>query len=889
MSDDDDVEELIARLAADGEVAESGVFSVDPELAVEKLREFQLSDPVRFVLCWVRAAVLLEATRVDIEVEASDVRLKFDGRILAAEELDVLWSSVMGSRKRPRTRALRELALGTNGAFSWQAKAVTIQSGTTLVTVDRNLKLKREKADAGAATNVLHAKRPIGWSLLRRRRAERRGQLPEELLLVRACVHHKIPVFLDGLRINPPPPVDSEPWIQVEIEDSGRQISYRIGPGMSSKLRVLLAGVEVCVVDLELPPGVPRGLFEATVDDPLLPLDLSQDKPIEGQRWKALHESLVWARWQAWFALAARERWPRATAGPLHGAGQRALLADVLAAGGRGWIDVPGAMGWAERVELPRAVSDPYGGFRALLGAEAASAQPQTIREPWPRAAAEPLRLAEVLDTADALGWVFCASKLHPQLPYVAGVPVFMNSASDSSARLHGNELIELAGPSSIGRYLAEVSEQRELSRAKPLPAEWLELRHGHRGMRLRVAWRRGASEPEAGALIVGRDGLCVAEYRLPSSWGPLWVEIDGPFATTALDASASLPRDELLATAVLALLECYPDLLGGLDGDVLSEFEREVIQRYLDESYGRWSALRLHELESIPRAQRDEAITGWTGGWGVPRQWEHAAAQERGICDHPLMNLNWLARGDGYVSLRDIQRQFALTHPLEWIERNTPEVANHPFPPDVWRLAARERRIIAAVFKAALTPLDVSEWVRAELPGRVELPRELPGARLSMALAGPDGVRGLLALPEGEVPMDWERPARRSARLKVIRRGHVLGWLDLPLPIGPFYGVIELPEGKAVAHGEGLRKDAAWHRAAALVEASAQELATRQLQAWTFGKAGRHDRARVRDWTYDLELGGWPTFAASWRTWQVELGSSHPLYINLAPSTSTP
>lgn len=878
----DDVDELIARLAAEGEVAESGVFSIDPELAVERLREFQLSDPVRFVLCWVRAAVLLDAPRVDIQVEASDVRLSFDGTVLTTDELDVLWSAVMGVRKKARTRALRELALGTSGAFSWQAKAVTIQSGPTLVHVDRNFGMRREQVEPGPVANILHAKRPIGWDLLRRRRLDRRGQLPEELLLVRACVDPRIPIYLEGLRINPPPPDPSKPWIQVEIEDEGRMIRYRIGPGMSSKLRVLLAGVEVTIVDLELPPGVPRGLFEATVDDSLLPLDLSQEKAIKGQRWRALLDSVVWARWQAWFALAARERWPRDETGSLHGAGQRALLADILAATERGWMEVPGAMGWAERVELPLAVSDPFGGFRPLLGPAAAADEPTTICEPWPRSEPEPLRFAELLEHADGHGWVFCARERHPELPFVPEVPVIRHGASTKT--LHGNDLIELSGPSSIGRYLREVTAVRELSGSRPLPASWIELRHGHRGMRLRVAWRRGARTPESGALIVGREGSVLAEFRLPSSWGPLWVEVDGPFTTT-LDASASLPRDELLATAILALLEIYPDLLANFDGHALTDYEREVIHRYLDRAYGRWSAARLHELEAIPRVLRSEAIAAWSGGWGVPRRWEHPPRRERGICDHPLMDLAWLERGGGHVSLRELQRELASRSPIAWLGRGAPEVPNHPFPAEVWRLDPRERRIIEQVFARPLEPFDLHEWARNELPGQAQLPSELPGARSSTTIEGTHGVRGILALPEHDPPPQWQRPRRRSARLRVLSRGHELGWLDVELPIGPFYGVIELPDVGFVAHIDGVLKDQRYRQASKLVECAAHELATRQLQAWSIGKSARHDRARVRDWTFDLERGRWPRFAASWREWQSELGRRHPLFIELAPS----
>ena len=56
--------ELIAGLQSDAEFDSDGGFSLDREKAREKMRQFQLADPHRYVLLLVEAAVLRGATTI---------------------------------------------------------------------------------------------------------------------------------------------------------------------------------------------------------------------------------------------------------------------------------------------------------------------------------------------------------------------------------------------------------------------------------------------------------------------------------------------------------------------------------------------------------------------------------------------------------------------------------------------------------------------------------------------------------------------------------------------------------------------------------------------------------------------------------------------------------
>jgi hypothetical protein len=859
-------DELIARLAAEGEFDSAGSFTLDPAAALEKLREFQLRDPTRFVLSWVRAATLLGASRIDIEIDADDVWLRFDGERLGAADFEALWSSVVGRRGSARVRACRELALGINGAFTWEAKAVEVRSGELLIGFDRNFAMSSSSVPSTEPVNSVHAKRPFGWDLVRRRMLDARGELPEELLLAHACAFASVPIYLEGKQLNPTPDERRDAWLRVRIDDDERRGWLWLRPGERSQLRVLVAGVEVGLV--ELPFGA--GRVEAIVDDPLLPLDLSQEKAVEGERWQALVSCVARARWGAWFILATRENWPQVESPRFPSPpalDPQPLIDDLFNSPDASWTSVPGAMEFADRLVLPRAVSDPEGDIRSLTG-DAASG-PAIL--PWPGEPAAELTLGEVVRSAKERGVLFSSPSVLPELGYCPDLPV-LHHASSVGLRALGHIVLDRGV--TVARYQAMLAELRPLSGTRPLPEEWLEQRERHEDLQLRIAWKRGATAGH-GTLVIGREGKCLARHRLPSSWGPLWIEVDGPFPLEPGPA-----HDEMLATAVLAGLARYHDLLAALDGERLTEHERALVIAYLAVACGRWSVQRLAELRTIPIASRQLAVQRWRGSWGVPEAWIEPSARERGPCDHPLMDLVWLERSGRWLSLRDVQREVALAPGgvLQWLAPFEPDAAPRE---QVWRLTPSVRAVLAAVFPNALERFDHRAWLRRE-HGPHTVPERLSETRTSIALAGAAGEHGLLGLAPRELPSPWPRMPSRGARLRLLGNGHELGWTYIPLPIGTFYGVIEVPAARAVAHGDVALKDAAWRAAAAVVEAGALALAQTKLDGWVSGWHEPDDPARVARWMIDLEHGGWPSFAAALASWQATLGPQHPLRVEL-------
>lgn len=853
-------EELIAQLAAEGEFDSSGSFTLDPAAALEKLREFQLRDPTRFVLSWVRAATLLGASRIDVEIDADDVWIRFDGEVLSAADFEALWISVVGRRGSARLAACRELALGINGAFTWEAKSVTVRSGELEVGFDRGFAMSTSKTASATGTpcNSVHAKRPIGWDLVRRRMLDASGQLPEELMLVHACAFGAVPIYLEGRLLNPVSEEPSNVQLRVMIDDDERRGRLWLRPGTRSQLRVLVAGVEVAVV--ELPFGA--GSVDALVDDPLLPLDLSQEKPVEGARWQALLDCVSRARWQAWFILATREDWPKTPdADP--------LIQDIFASPDASWTSVPGAMAFADRLVLPRAVTNPEGDILPLAGSRSDVTSGPAIL-PWPGEPAAALTLGEVVRSS-ARGVLFSSPTALPELSFRPELPVLLHA---SSVGLQALGHVVLDRPATVARYQALLAELRPLSGARPLPEEWLEQRVHHGELDIRVAWKRGATAGH-GVLVIGREGKCLARHGLPPSWGPLWIEVEGPFPREPGPA-----HDELLATAVLAGLDRYHDLLAALDGERLSEHEREQVIGYLGAASGRWSAQRLAELRNISIEARRHAIERWRGDWGVPAAWVDPPGPDRSLCDHPLMDLAWLEHGGRTLSLRDVQRAIALAPGgvLRWLAPSDPELA----PPEVWRLAPPVRAVLAAVFGGALERFDPRAFARSEV-GPHTVPARLPEARMSLPLSGSAGEQGLLGLAGRQgPPSPWSRLAARGARLRLLGNGHELGWMDVPLPIGSFYGVIEVPHARAVAHADIVRKDDAWRAAAAVVEAGALALARAQLEDWIAGRYEADDRSRIARWMIDLEHGSWPSFASALASWQATLAPEHPLRVAL-------
>ncbi|HWB78130.1 MAG TPA: hypothetical protein VG755_24365, partial [Nannocystaceae bacterium] len=125
-----DVDALLARLRDGTQHTASGTFTLDRERAREKMRQFQLADPHRWIVLLVRAALLRGATRVRVSIDASAVIVELDGPPLSRSDFEELYASMFASSRAPEIQARRDLALAFNAAMALDPEVLRVESGT---------------------------------------------------------------------------------------------------------------------------------------------------------------------------------------------------------------------------------------------------------------------------------------------------------------------------------------------------------------------------------------------------------------------------------------------------------------------------------------------------------------------------------------------------------------------------------------------------------------------------------------------------------------------------------------------------------------------------------------------------------------------------------------
>ena len=125
----DGMSELLGELRAGGELDSRGRFTLDRAQARIKMQKFQLVDARRYVLELVQAALLRGASEVVFDIDADDMRMRFDGEGFRAEELGELWASIFADGDEPLLRGQRQLALGLNAALGLGPRRITVRSG----------------------------------------------------------------------------------------------------------------------------------------------------------------------------------------------------------------------------------------------------------------------------------------------------------------------------------------------------------------------------------------------------------------------------------------------------------------------------------------------------------------------------------------------------------------------------------------------------------------------------------------------------------------------------------------------------------------------------------------------------------------------------------------
>ncbi len=191
-----------------GERVERGRFAVDPRKAREKLQKFQLADPHRYVLQFVQVAHLLDASWIEVYVDADEVELHFDGEPLEARELESVHAAAFRSERGVRARAVRHLAIGLTTAREVDPERIVVESappdeeGVRLVV--EGVDDERLEAGDGPArgTTRIYLKETYRDYHLVAFFHKFAGDLVEEKLVREECRFSGVAIELNGARVS---------------------------------------------------------------------------------------------------------------------------------------------------------------------------------------------------------------------------------------------------------------------------------------------------------------------------------------------------------------------------------------------------------------------------------------------------------------------------------------------------------------------------------------------------------------------------------------------------------------------------------------------------------------------------------------------------------------
>jgi len=649
-------DELLGELRGDGVVDSTGRFTLDPEKARAKMRRFLCADPRRYILELVQAAVLRGASTIDVELDADDMWMRFDGRPFRAEELANLYGSLFASEQAgDDRRALRRLALGINAAMGMDPKHVRIRSRDVMMELHSDGADVIEVCAEPQAGTVIHVrKRPRPGIVLDFFR-DRLGRLGEERHLRERCAFSRIPISLDGEVISNGHLEVPDALVSVPIEGPGCIGAAGYCLKSAAQLHLLTDGVWISTHPLD---GFFCGLV-VIIDDRRLSKDVSQAKIVEDAAFERALEMCEDARWQVVRALLESEFRPH-----MVGLWRELLRRHVH-----------------KRSDLESPV------LRSL--AQAAT---------WPLARGEAgtVTFLELIEKAKRLGQLSYSLSREADLP-ASSSPLPVINEPDELAWLSG-----LFGDEALCRIDLQRWRKSSIARKK-FQARRTSLEIGPEIHCVAKITLRGRVRGEIGlSLTIGakcifvfvQDGclLCTLEVALPMH-GLVFV-VEGEF--TATDLFDDVVRDQALAIDLLGLLARAVDLfpIAVLEvRPVGMAIVLELRERYLAGIF----------------APNAAATILWRAGFGQSARTQAAEVSEHlvpalgvGLCPgpepHPLSRepLFRTVGGEGR-SLCDIDQALSSVGYIHHVGRAGP--GSEDSPPEALQLGRADRRIVGGIF----------------------------------------------------------------------------------------------------------------------------------------------------------------------------------------------
>jgi hypothetical protein len=257
--------ELIAGLETDAAFDSDGAFSLDREKARQKMRQFQLADPHRYVLLLVEAAALRGASEIVFDIDSDDMHMRFDAA-LSWEDLDELYTSLFVDRSSVEIRARRELALACNAVMALNPRFVNIESfaedeqgvRARLCPDSEDEITKLDTPSAApegmqAPWTTIHVKDRFRPGLFVRFLRDIQGTIPEEELIRARCGRASISLTLDGTRVSYGLPTNLVAGVHFETEHLRGVAGLTLDPNRSDRSAIVLLsnGVEIATHEID--------------------------------------------------------------------------------------------------------------------------------------------------------------------------------------------------------------------------------------------------------------------------------------------------------------------------------------------------------------------------------------------------------------------------------------------------------------------------------------------------------------------------------------------------------------------------------------------------------------------------------------------------------------
>jgi hypothetical protein len=195
----DALEAVLESSRAGAQRVERGRFKLDWKRALDKIKDFQLTDPHRYVLELVQAAVAGGASSIRVSTDADDMFMTFDRLRCSQQDLERLFDYLF--TREAEHAPLRQLALGANAALGLQPKFIQIDSGDgsrgtrARLTSHTDLALEVLPPEAMLDGTRIHVRERVSWKMVSKAMG---STSVEGQLLAEQCRFCPIELFLNG-------------------------------------------------------------------------------------------------------------------------------------------------------------------------------------------------------------------------------------------------------------------------------------------------------------------------------------------------------------------------------------------------------------------------------------------------------------------------------------------------------------------------------------------------------------------------------------------------------------------------------------------------------------------------------------------------------------------